>query len=199
MPTSTRPARASSYDPTKSLLPTPEQWSEFTNVGHPGLAESLIPVWGSGREAIADFHDGNLAGGFANTALALSDVFPAKALAGTAIKGGFKAAKPGWKATRAALTKEGFAAPGQHVHHWLVPQNGWGKAVPGEIKNAKFNLMPMPDAVTHGRIHGSYLGAPQFNPVERFFVGTPRGFQAGVGVAGGHAVAATVDSRGGRK
>jgi hypothetical protein len=199
MPPPTRPAGTFSYDPTKSLLPTPDQWSEFTDVGHPGLGESLIPVWGSAREAIADVHDGNYWGAAGNAFLAATDVVPVKALAGTAIKGGFKAAKPGWKAARAALTKEGFAAPGQHVHHWLIPQNGWGRAIPGEIKNAKFNLMPMPDAITHGRIHGPYLGAPQYNAVERFFVGTPKRFQAGVGSVGGHAVAANVDQRGGRK
>jgi hypothetical protein len=35
-------------------------------VGHPGLWESLIPVWGSGREAIADYQDGDYAGAALN-------------------------------------------------------------------------------------------------------------------------------------
>jgi hypothetical protein len=29
------------------------------SVGHPGFAESLIPVWGSGREAVADYQEGD--------------------------------------------------------------------------------------------------------------------------------------------
>jgi len=31
------------------------------SVGHPGFADSLIPVWGSGREAVADFQEGDCA------------------------------------------------------------------------------------------------------------------------------------------
>ena len=45
------------------------------SVGHPGFAESLIPVWGSGREAVADFQEGDYAGAALNGALAASDLF----------------------------------------------------------------------------------------------------------------------------
>jgi hypothetical protein len=53
---------------------------------HPGLAESLIPVWGSGREAIADFKEGDVPGGIINGVAAASDLF----LAGSAAKGAGK-------------------------------------------------------------------------------------------------------------
>ena len=43
----------------------------FDPYAHPGLAESLIPVWVSGREAVADFHEG---GAGINGALAASDL-----------------------------------------------------------------------------------------------------------------------------
>lgn len=52
-------------------------------VGRPGFAESLIPVWGSGREAIADFQEGDYVGAGINGAAAASDLF----LAGAAGKG----------------------------------------------------------------------------------------------------------------
>jgi hypothetical protein len=168
---------------------------EFPDVGHPGTAESLIPIWGAGREALADAHDGDVWGAVGNGLLAVTDVVPAKALGGIIVKGGFKAAPKGWKTARAALGKEGFAAPGQHLHHWAIPQSGWGKKVPGEIKNAKWNLLPMPSAEVHGRLTGSYLGKPQYNPVERYFRGTPVGVQAGVVSVGGHGVAAATDKR----
>lgn len=54
-----------------------------SSVGHPGFAESLIPVWGSGREAVADFQEGDYAGAALNGALAASDLF----LAGSIAKG----------------------------------------------------------------------------------------------------------------
>ena len=42
------------------------------DVGRPGALESTIPIWGSGREALADFHDGHYASGTVNGA-ALND------------------------------------------------------------------------------------------------------------------------------
>lgn len=55
-------------------------------VGRPGLAESMIPVWGSGREAIADFQEGDYVGAGINGLAAASDLF----LAGAAGKGAVK-------------------------------------------------------------------------------------------------------------
>jgi len=50
-----------------------------SSVGHPGFAESLIPVWGSGREAVADFQEGDYVGAALNGGLAASDLFLAGA------------------------------------------------------------------------------------------------------------------------
>ena len=63
-------------------------------VGKPGFGESLIPVWGSGRDAVYNFQKGNWGWGLAYTALAVTDVFLVKAIvvgAGKLIaKGGAK-------------------------------------------------------------------------------------------------------------
>lgn len=50
------------------------------SVGAPGLGESLIPIWGSGRAAINDFQEGRWGWGIFNTALAVSDVFLVKSI-----------------------------------------------------------------------------------------------------------------------
>jgi len=49
-------------------------------VSKPGFAESLIPIWGSGKEAIYDFQTGHWAWGLVQTGLAISDVFLVKSL-----------------------------------------------------------------------------------------------------------------------
>lgn len=54
---------------------------ESSSVGQPGLGESLMPIWGSGRAAIDHFQNGNYWRGAAYTALAISDVFLVKSLA----------------------------------------------------------------------------------------------------------------------
>jgi hypothetical protein len=63
------------------------------SVGHPGFAESLIPVWGSGREAVADFQEGDYAGAALNGALAASDLFLAGSIAKGVGKGAFYVAR----------------------------------------------------------------------------------------------------------
>jgi hypothetical protein len=52
-------------------------------ISAPGFWESLIPVWGPGRQALHDFGCGNILGGLFNAALAASDVFAL----GEALKG----------------------------------------------------------------------------------------------------------------
>lgn len=59
---------------------------------HPGTAESLIPVWGSARESIADLYDGDYLGAAGNLALAASDLIPAKAVGGVFVKAGITGA-----------------------------------------------------------------------------------------------------------
>jgi hypothetical protein len=178
-----------------------------SSVGHPGFAESLIPVWGSGREAVADFQEGNYAGAALNGALAASDLFLAESIAKGLAKGGFYVAKNvarkaphDWdKVVRPWMGKQGFLEPLQHGHHWAIPQNGWGKQIPDAIKNQPWNIKPMPSAEVHGRIAGSYKGKPQFSVAERYWYGTPAWSKVGTAVAIGHPLAAANAQSGQRK
>jgi hypothetical protein len=171
------------------------------SVGHPGFAESLIPVWGSGREAVADFQEGDSAGAALNGALAASDLFLADSIANGVAKGGFYVAKNAakkapyaWREVRPWMTEQGFLKAGQQGHHWAIPQNGWGKAVPDWIKNQPWNIKGMPEgpagAEMHARIRHGYKGKPQFNQVERYVYGTPTWSKVATGAAVGHPAAA---------
>lgn len=145
---------------------------------HPGLGESLVPVWGSAREAVADAAEGDVAGAIFNGALAVSDLAPGAFAVKTVAKAGIKGAvKSGgshtWGATRKWMGKNGLLEPGQHGHHGMIPRGGWGKIVPDSIKNQPWNITAMPTPVVHGRIHGPYAGLPQYGRVERYWRGTP--------------------------
>ena len=181
-----------------------EAGQPVNSVGHPGFAESLIPVWGSGRESVADFQEGDYAGAALNGALAASDLFLAGSIAKGVAKGGVyvvgRAATKAststkgpyaWKEkVRPWMGKQGYLNKGQHGHHWAIPQNGWGKNVPEWIKNQPWNIKPMPEgpagAEMHGRLTGSYKGKPKFNAVERYVHGTPTWSKVGTGAAVGH-------------
>jgi len=164
------------------------------SVGHPGFAESLIPVWGSGREAIADFQEGDYAGALLNGGLAASDVFLAGAAAKTAVKVASKAVATGsgkralsttWNATRKRMQREGYIPSGQQGHHWFIPQNGWGKQVPEAVKNSHWNVMPRPPEV-HGRLHHRVGDQPRYNVAERYMYGTPTTAKVATSAAVGH-------------
>ena len=173
-----------------------------TSVGHPEFAESLIPVWGSGREAVADFQEGDYLGAGLNGALAASDIFLVGSAGKFVAKGGIFIVREGtskapyaWrKGARPYLEKIGVLQKGQHGHHWLIPQNTWGKDVPEWFKNQPFNIKPMPEgpagAEMHGRLTNSYKGKPRFNPVQRVIVGTPVEAKVAAGSAVGHTAAA---------
>lgn len=169
-----------------------------SSVGHPGLAESLIPVWGSGREAVADFQEGDYAGAALNGALAASDLFLAGSIAKGVAKGGVyvarnaaKKAPYAWKKeVRPWMVEQGYLKKGQRGHHWAIPQNGWGKSVAERVKNQPWNIKAMPEgpvgAEMHGRMTGSYQGKPRFNAVERYVHGTPTWSKVATGAAVGH-------------
>jgi hypothetical protein len=181
------------------------------SVGHPELLESLIPVWGSGREAVADFQEGDYAGAALNGALAASDLFLAGSIVKGVAKGGFytvgkiaakkatmkptKTTPYNWDAkVRPWMGKQGYLAKGQAGHHWAIPQNGWGKGVPERIKNQPWNIKPMPEgpagAEMHGRMTGRYKGKPKFNALEQYIYGTPAWSKTATGAAVGHPAAA---------
>jgi hypothetical protein len=174
-------------------------------VGHPGFAESLIPVWGSAREAIADEEDGNAAGAALNTALALSDATlvgaavhtVAKAVGKSGLKGamflvkgaaGDSAKATAWKSVRKKMGEHGLLEKYQHGHHWLIPHR-W-EEVTESLRNHPFNIKGMPSAEVHGRVHGKYAGKPKFGLLGHYWHGTPHWSKAVTGSAVGHPVAA---------
>jgi hypothetical protein len=138
----------------------------------PGFGESLIPVWGSGREAIADFSNGEWGWGMVDSVICISDVVMVRSLFKDAIIVGAKAGSHSWPATRKWLGKIGFAEKGQDVHHWFFAQGGLiGKNIPG-LANQVWNLKTMPSAAFHTAVHY------RFNPVVNFILATPPWFQA---------------------
>lgn len=144
---------------------------------HPGVAESIVPVWGSAREAVADAAEGDYLGAALNGALAVADLAPgafaAKAATKVGVKGLIKGGSNTWNATRKWMGKNGLAETGQHVHHGIIPQGGWGKKVPDRVKNQLWNATPMPSPQVHGRIHGPYGGLPRYPLPQRYWIGAP--------------------------
>ena len=99
-----------------------------------------------------------------------------------------------WKTeVRPWMVKQGYLKPGQQGHHWLIPQNGWGKNAPDWLKNPPWNIKAMPEgpagAQMHGRITNAYKGKPQFNIVERYVHGTQAWSKVATGAAVGHPAA----------
>lgn len=65
-----------------------------------------------------------------------------------------------------------LSAKGEHLHHWLIPNNGWGKHVPDYIKNTPWNLNSIPKDV-HGMIHGTIKGGKKYSIIESIYYQTP--------------------------
>ena len=152
-----------------------------------GFWESMIPIWGSGKQAAEDFKCGRWGWGLFNSALAVSDVFLVKSLVTGIAKGAFKiGGSSSWKATRTWLQQTGRVEyTGQHFHHWLFERNqGIGKFVPDVIKNQPWNLMGLPgvDQASSNAFH-QWLHH-QANPAERLWHGTPAWSKA-LGVSSG--------------
>lgn len=101
-------------------------WLNHHDPGSPGFAESLIPVWGSGREALHDFATDHPYWGTLNTALAVSDVLLVKAFYEDLAKVGWKgmvklSGSHEWKAIRKWLNDvHASDFKYQQFHHWLV-------------------------------------------------------------------------------
>lgn len=161
---------------------------------HPGLAESLVPVWGSAREAVADAYEGDVVGAVVNTGLAISDLAPGGNAVKAGAKGLGKAGSHTWNATRKWMGRKGMLQPGQHGHHGIIPRNGWGKFVPDVVKNHPANITATRDTPDHMRIHGPYRGLPQYGPVQRYRRGSPD-WAKRAHVRGPTGVATAVDSQ----
>jgi hypothetical protein len=181
---------------------------------HPTFLESIIPVYGSAREAIADYQEGDIAGAVLNGALAASDLIPGAAVGkalvkGTAYYGAKQAAKHalsregayGWRNVRKWMGKTGQLEKFEHGHHWAFEN---GTRVPDWIKNQPWNIKGL-DAVTHGRIHGPYTitdkagirtKLPEYSLPEKYWYGTPwwmKQVPATVAGKGAGAVKAQID------
>ena len=66
----------------------------------PGFWESLIPIWGTGKEAVHDFECGRWGWGLFNSALAVSDVFVVRSVITGITRGAWKFGSNTWRATR---------------------------------------------------------------------------------------------------
>lgn len=137
---------------------------------HPGFLESLLPVWGPGRQAAVDSANGDSLGWAINTGLAITDATGV----GTLLRDGVKLGSHTWPATRAWLTKTGFADKGQVVHHAFFERNQKiGKYLPDWFKNQPFNLKPMPSAQIHDRMTHAAWGQPQLDIFRQWHYGVP--------------------------
>ncbi len=163
----------------------------------PGLLESSIPVWGSGRLATQNFRNGDYGWGVFNTVMAFTDVFLVKSLiigagkvsAGTAWKTGSNT----WPATRRWLGKTGQAAKGQHIHHWFLHRNqGIGQYFPNVIKNQPWNLMRMPSPQFHTFLHNKERTA--VNVFGKLYLGTPQWSKATAAYGGGRVTNGTFNN-----
>lgn len=176
---------------TSTALSISRSLSSMKDVGAPSTAESFIPVWGSGREAIHDFQTGHPYWGTFNAAMAISDVFLVKGLVTgvgrVATKTAWKTGSNTWNATRKWIGKNGLAEARQEVHHWALHRNqGIGKRAPDWLKNQPWNLMNMPNLPFHDALHGG--GPNPFNTLEIIYHGTPQWFKAVLGSGGGRIV-----------
>jgi len=154
------------------------------SVGAPGFAESLIPIWGSGRAAINDFQTGHWGWGLVNTGLAISDVFLVKSLVTAAGKVGVAGlvrlgGSETWGAAKGWMVRNGWREfKGQPFHHWLIPQGEWGKVVPGLIKNQPWNILRISEEGVsdglHIMLHEGTTGAGETMGIaQRLLMGSP--------------------------
>ena len=167
----------------------------------------MIPVVGSGQEALADLEDRKYALAALNAGLAVSDLALLKALVVGLAKGGLKTGGEfAWRTkswpkdrverekvqgAREWLGERGFLKTGQPGHHWIFEQK---TSVPDWIKNQPPFITAMKDAVEHGRVHGPYtvngVKLPRFNALERFWYGTPPWVKSAYVSSAGHSGAA---------
>ncbi len=101
-----------------------------------GFWESLIPIWGSGKQAYEDFACGRWGWGIFNTVLAVSDVFLVKSLVTAGAKAVFKTGlKKGMSRPNPAFPR---GKEWVEMSHWIPD-----RALPEGLKDAGWNLKPM--------------------------------------------------------
>jgi hypothetical protein len=91
-------------------------------------------------------------------------------------KGAWKVGAHSWKATRSWMGRRGYATPGQHVHHGVVPQQAFRGTAAERVFNQPWNLKPLqpPRGVSMDTWHKMVEGkVPGLNAAERWWHGTP--------------------------
>jgi len=158
------------------------------------LAAGIVHVLNGPREARQEVERGHLLKGIVHGATSAADLEFGRSVVNGVRRGAFKISGPhDWKSVRKWMGEKGLAAEREHVHHWAIPQNGWGKAVPDWIKNQPWNGRPMETTLDHIRTHSRSLkfDLPRFNALERYWNSTPRWWKAANASAAGHAVELT--------
>jgi hypothetical protein len=148
---------------------------EDDKVGAPGTLESFAPIWGSGRQAVYDWQNGDFGWATFNGVMAISDILLVKTLATAAGKGAWKLGGHSWKATRKWMLKNGYVSSGEPLHHWAIPQSTAKKYGLEWLANQPWNLKKFTTHSMHMRAgHGMrYLGEPGYNKIGQLWYGTP--------------------------
>ena len=150
-------------------------------VGHPGFAESLVPVVGAGHEALADFQEGHPVAGAVNLGLAGWEASGVGTVASDVTKVGLRLGKSQtWGALRKVYGKAGLIEKFQPGHH-MIPRSAFPDWVPDRVVHNWLNIKPMADDVvegiehtgsqihrrTHGRANVGGEILPKFNVVQQ--------------------------------
>lgn len=172
-PPAPAPVAPLAHNSLTALADAFHDWQHGPKMQRPNLAESFIPVVGPAWEAAADLQDGNYGGAAFNGVMAVADALPI----GVAAKG-IKAASKGIgilkegsvtaDAARKILRARGLAKPGEEIHH-TIPLDGLGRNVQDWRNHFAF-LKPLPKDV-HRRLTGSWMGAPEFDPIRKIWYG----------------------------
>jgi hypothetical protein len=133
---------------------------------------ALIPIYGSGRNAIHHFQSGNYALGAFYTAMAASDVFLVKGIVTGLARGAWKLGGHSWRVTQGWYAQSRNLAPKTPVHHVYFEQGGILKNQKWLI-NQPWNLKPLSSMPESHFVHGwSFLGVPGHNILGRVWFGT---------------------------
>jgi len=160
------------------------------------IAAGAAHVFNEPREARRQIEQGHVVRGLVDGATAAADLELGRSVVRGLRRGSFKlSGSHSLKQTRKWLGQKGLAENGQHAHHALVPNGGWGKAIPDFIKNQPWNYKMTETPLHHIRIHGASrkFGLPQFNAVERYVHGTPTWWKAANASGLGHGTQGIAD------
>lgn len=160
------------------------------------VAAGIVRALNGPRQARREVEQGHVVRGLVDGATAAADLQLSRGVIRGILRGQVKlGGSHSHKQTRKWLGQKGLAEKGQHAHHALIPNGGWGKAVPDAVKNQPWNYKMMETPLHHTRIHGASrkFGLPQFNPLERYWHGTSTWWKAANGSAVGHGGQAIAD------